>query len=178
MTDEFEGNTDEETDDFSSGKIADSPSVVEDVFSEALREKFEIFSYRNAVAILANSFPKHFASIVHGLESFQISQEMIRTPGGSKGPIAKYVDTLFTEDEGWQEARITADLHVKLLHAKRKDEIIAHYIREEFLDGHRIGFLNGRVALSLEQIARFLNRFTIIKSCVNFLYLIVLEENL
>ena len=39
---------------------------------------------------------------------------------------------------------------MKLLHAKRKDEIIAHYIREGFLDGHRIDFLNGRVALDLE----------------------------
>jgi hypothetical protein len=150
MTDESEDDADEATEDVSSGKIADSPSVVDDVFSEALREKFEIFSYRNAAAILANSFPEHFASIVHGLESFQITQEMIRTPGGSKGPIAKYVDTLFTEEEGWQEARITADLHVKLLHAKRKDEVLEQYIREGFLDGHRIDFLNGRVALDLE----------------------------
>ncbi|WP_157994827.1 BglII/BstYI family type II restriction endonuclease [Paracoccus tegillarcae] len=67
--------------------------------------------------------------------------------GGSKGPIAKYVDTLF--DDNWQETRISADLHVQLHHAKR-DELLDEYVREGYLDGHRIDFLNGKVALDLE----------------------------
>lgn len=75
---------------------------------------------------------------------------MIRTPGGSKGPIAKYVDTLFTESNGWRETRISADLHVKLLDAKKTDFVVDQYVRDGFLDGHRIDFLNGRVALDLE----------------------------
>ena len=73
---------------------------------------------------------------------------MIREPGGSKGQIAKYVDTLFSD--GWAETRISADLHVKLLHAKKKNEIIDQYTREGFLDGHRIDFVRGRVAVDLE----------------------------
>jgi len=136
--------------DVSVGTIADSDKIVDNLFSNELRARFEIFSYRNAVAILANSFPEQFSNIISALEQFQISQEMIRMPGGSKGPIAKYVDTLFTEDTGWTEARITADLHVKLLHAKRSNEILSEYVRNGFLDGHRIDFLNGKVALDLE----------------------------
>lgn len=136
--------------DVSDGTIADSDQVVGHFFSDELRTRFEIFSYRNAAAILANSFPEQFSNIISGLEQFKISPEMIRMPGGSKGPIAKYVDTLFTEDAGWTEARITADLHVKLLHAKRSDEILSEYVRKGFLDGHRIDFLNGKVALDLE----------------------------
>lgn len=139
-----------EADDVSSGKIADSPSVIEATFPASLQGKFEIFSYRNAAAILAHSFPAQFSSIINGLEAFTITKSMIRMPGGSKGLIAKYVDTLFTEEQGWTEARITADLHVKLLHAKRKDAVLSEYKREGFLDGHRIDFLNGRVALDLE----------------------------
>ncbi|MCB2082533.1 MAG: hypothetical protein KDD90_00540 [Sphingomonadaceae bacterium] len=139
-----------ESHDVSTGRGADPVRLLEGVFPAKLAGKFELFSYRNAAAILANSFPDQFASLIDGLSAFQISREMIRIPGGSKGPIAKYVDTLFREENGWQEARIAADLHVKLLHAKRKDAIIEEYVREGFLDGHRIDFLNGRVALDLE----------------------------
>jgi len=36
------------------------------------------------------------------------------------------------------------------MHAKAKDEVLSEYTRQGFLDGHRIDFLNGRVALDLE----------------------------
>jgi hypothetical protein len=150
MIDDYEENESTALDDVSSGKIADRHALVEQAFSPQLRDKFEIFSYRNAAAILASSFPEQFTGIISALEALEIPRDMIRTPGGSKGPIAKYVDTLFLEEEGWKEARISADLHVKLLHAKQKDKIISDYVREGFLDGHRIDFLNGRVAVDLE----------------------------
>lgn len=88
-------------DDVSSGRGADPDAIVAGVFPEPLRRKFEIYSYRNAATILASSFPEQFAGIVDGLERLSISRDMIRIPGGSKGPIAKYVDTLFTEEMGW-----------------------------------------------------------------------------
>ncbi len=140
----------ERHDDISSGRGADLRAVVEPHFPENLLSKFEIFSYRNAASILATSFPAQFQQILNALDRFSISRTMIRTPGGSKGPIAKYVDTLFTESNGWRETRISADLHVKLLDAKKTDHVVDHYVRDGFLDGHRIDFLNGRVALDLE----------------------------
>lgn len=147
-----DGQEDEELtqDDVSLGKGADPSELIGKVFPKQLRDKFEIFSYRNAAAILAQGFPDHLADILSALHDFEISEDMIRSPGGSKGPIAKYVDTLFKEGDGWQETRITADLHVKLMHAQRKDEVLDEYSREGFLDGHRIDFLKGRVALDLE----------------------------
>jgi len=90
-------------DDVSSGRVADSPEAVERVFSQSIRSKFEIYSYRNAASILASSFPEQFSEITERLENFSISKSMIRMPGGSKGPIAKYVDTLFTEEMEWRE---------------------------------------------------------------------------
>ena len=133
----------------SGGKIADNPAVVEQVFSKRIRRKFELFSYRNAATILATSFPAQFEQIVGALEEFAISPNMIRLPGGNKGPIAKYVDTLFAPPN-WVETRITADLDVRLLHAKRKDGILHQYTLTGFLDGHRIDFVSGRIALDLE----------------------------
>lgn len=151
MSESFDSDDDDvESDDISSGKIADSSTLIATTFSEDLRLKFEIYSYRNAAAILASSFQNQFSDLIDGLKKFQISREMIREPGGSKGPIAKYVDTLFREENGWREARISADLHVKLLHPKKKNAVLDEYVREGFLDGHRIDFLNGRVALDLE----------------------------
>lgn len=143
-------NTNEEEIGISAGKAADDSRLIEQIFPASIRSKFEMFSYRNAAPILQTSFPSQFRDIKAGLEIFEITQEMIRTPGGSKGPIAKYVDTLFTEDRGWQECRITADLYIRLLHAKRRNSVLSESVREGFLDGHRIDFLNNRVALDLE----------------------------
>ena len=128
--------------------IADDKSLIDRVFPSDVREKFEIYSYRGAATILAQNFPEQFAQVVDVLKEFEINTDMIRMPGGSKGLIAKYVDGLFAETD-WQETRITADLHVKL-HPPSGSEILREYIREGFLDGHRIDFVNGRVALDLE----------------------------
>ena len=145
-------NEDLETreDDISSGKNADPTATVNTVFSSSLRSKFEIFSYRNAAHVLANGFPTQFSSFLEGLQEFAISRNMIRLPGGNKGPIAKYADTLFTDAAGWAETRLTADLNVKLFHAKQKNKVVSQYVREGYLDGHRIDFLNRRVALDFE----------------------------
>lgn len=128
--------------------IADGDQLIEKNFSSSLRNKFEIYSYRNAATILSGSFPEQFAEILSILENFQITESMIRTPGGSKGPIANYVDTLFSNE--WRETRISADLNVRLLDVKRSDNVVSDYVRNGYLDGHRIDFVNGKVALDLE----------------------------
>lgn len=140
--------TDTSDTDVSSGQVADRDNVVSNVFPKELREKFEIFSYRNAATILAGSFPDEFHEILKALKDFEITESMIRTPGGSKSTIATYFDTLFKDD--WVETRISADLSVSLYHAKRKTEILRSYERPGFLDGHRIDFVKGKIALDLE----------------------------
>lgn len=149
MSDDLDIDHDSEDDGLiSEGKIADDTTAINDVFDESIRHKFEIYSYRNAARILQSSFPAQFENVCSAFRDFVITDEMIRKPGGSKGPIAKYVDTLFTE--GWVETRISADLAVKLYDAKKRDTIINEYTRPGYLDGHRIDFVNGRVALDLE----------------------------
>lgn len=146
----FDHEDDEDDGLISFGKIADHKSIIENNFSEDLKTKFEIYSYRNAANILAKSFPDQFADITTAMTKMAVTKTMIRMPGGSKGPVAKHVDTLFSDK--WIETRISADLHVKLLHAKRTkiQPVLKEYTREGFLDGHRIDFVNGRVALDLE----------------------------
>ncbi|SMX38385.1 BglII/BstYI family type II restriction endonuclease [Maliponia aquimaris] len=109
--------------------------------------RFEVFSYRNAASILKLSHHRQFDEICSALRRFAITTDQIRTPGGSKGPIARYVDTLFPDT--WAETRISADLNVRLV-AATGGEVITEYTRHGYLDGHRIDFVNGRVALDLE----------------------------
>lgn len=134
--------------DISGGLVADDPVALERTVPLDVLEKYEVFSYRNAAGILKASFPEQFEQIVEALRAFEITKTMIRSPGGSKSQIASYVDTLF--DNNWNETRISADLHVKLIHAKKKELILSEYTREGFLDGHRIDFVKGKVALDFE----------------------------
>ncbi len=69
-------------------------------------------------------------------------------PGKNKGPVAQYMDTLFPKPD-WQETRISADLHVRL-QAVRGSKLFLEYVREGYLDGHRIDFVQGKVALDFE----------------------------
>ncbi|MYE01407.1 MAG: hypothetical protein F4Y03_09005 [Alphaproteobacteria bacterium] len=128
--------------------VADDRSLVERFFPPSVQRKFEIFSYRSAAAILSQNFPEQFSQIVRALEAFEITTTMIRMPGGNKGPVAEYVDGLFPAP-GWRETRIAADLHVRLLPPKG-DKALREYIREGYLDGHRIDFVSGKVAIDLE----------------------------
>ena len=68
---------------------ADDWSLVKGLVPPDVRNKFEIFSYRNAATILSQNFPEQFSQILRALEAFEITTAMIRMPGGSKGPIAK-----------------------------------------------------------------------------------------
>ena len=118
------------------GTVADNAATVAELFPRSVTGKFEIHSYRGAAAVLSLSFPEQFHQIVRALEGFEITSRMIRMPGGSKGLIAKYVDTLFPEPD-WKETRITADLHVRL-EAANGNDILHEYVRTGYLDGHRI----------------------------------------
>ncbi|WP_416879010.1 BglII/BstYI family type II restriction endonuclease [Litorimonas sp.] len=137
-----------EKNDVSFGRGADPDKYTSHYFDDELLQKFEIHSYRNAAGILATSFPAQFDSLLEALRKFEISETMIRVPGGSKGPIAKYVDTLFSDN--WRELRISADLHVKLLDAKKRSKTVHEYTKVGYLDGHRIDFVSDKVALDLE----------------------------
>lgn len=137
----------ERLDDISSGRAADDPAAFRHLWPAEVVAKYELYSYRGAATILAHNFPRQFQHLCDALRALQITTTMVRLPGGNRGPIALYVDTLF--DDSWRETRISADLHVKLHHAKR-NVLLDQYTRQGYLDGHRIDFVSGRVALDLE----------------------------
>jgi len=144
-------NDDKDADDTfqAPGDIADPADRIDGLIPGDLRNRFEFYSYRNAATILAHSYPAHFSELTSALRDFSITTEMIRRPGGSKGPIATLFEEAFSD--GWREVRISADLMVRLHPAKgRDDTVLAEYVREGYFDGHRIDLLNGKVAIDIE----------------------------
>ncbi|MEM7662359.1 MAG: BglII/BstYI family type II restriction endonuclease [Pseudomonadota bacterium] len=120
---------------------------VSQLFPSDLSQKFEFYSYRNAGTVLAHKYAVVFKDLVNLLCSLNLSTQMIRMPGGNKGPIVKHIEGVISEQ--WKsEARISADLKVTIDTKKPKESF--DYINEGYLDGHQIDFLFDRVALDIE----------------------------
>src|SRR5690606_23700393 len=64
------------------GPNADAPDDVERYISAEVRELYDVYSYRHAAAILANSFPDELAEIERALLAFRITTRDIGMPGG------------------------------------------------------------------------------------------------
>ena len=133
---------------------------IERYISDEVRELYDVYSYRHAAAILAMSFPDELAEIERALLDFRITKRDIGMPGGNESDIPKkYSHTL--RPFGWREARIQGDLHVRMQEydeeflsngKTRKNKISESVPRiiENFIDGHKIDYVKGRVALDLE----------------------------
>jgi Restriction endonuclease BglII len=67
-----------------------------------LAEKFEIFDWRNAAALLAAVHGQEFDDVVSILSDFVLPKSWIEHGGGNKSEIAKYVDRMLGE-RGWVE---------------------------------------------------------------------------
>jgi len=167
MDPEFENNDDKElepeaADDIAlqPGANADSAANVEKYISAEVLALYEVFSYRHAAAILANSFPEELKQIERALLEFRITQRDIGMPGGNESDIPKKFSRTL-RPAGWVEARIQGDLSIrmqeydekrlangKIQKIKRSDVKIRSI--ENFIDGHKIDYVKDRVAFDLE----------------------------
>jgi hypothetical protein len=66
---------------------ADPQEIVDREVPQSIRDRYEVFSYRNAAVILAETKQTEFAEIVSALDAFKITTEMIRTAGGNESDI-------------------------------------------------------------------------------------------
>lgn len=70
------------------GPNADDISDIERYISSDVRSLYDVYSYRHAAAILANSFPEELAQIEQALLDFRITQRDIGTPGGNESDLS------------------------------------------------------------------------------------------
>lgn len=156
----------EEFDDDDLNEVAEHPSVAADS-EESLRsilppiifQKFRVASYRKAAAVLNYGLASEFSEMIGALAQFEITTEMIRKPGGNESEIPRVVAGLLRH-KGWHETIISGDLEItkkwrvpvgingkgKLISEERQES----YVRERYLDGHKIDFVKNRAAFDFE----------------------------
>lgn len=149
-----------------SSEVAEHPSVssdpqelIEAALPPTVLKKFRVASYRKAASILKFGMPQEFSEVVEALEKFQITTEMIRKPGGNESEIPKTISKLLRH-RGWHETTISGDLHIKrtwreIVGQDSKGKAITaektqRYVREKFLDGHKIDYVKNRLAFDFE----------------------------
>lgn len=142
------------------GPNADPAADVQRYIAADVLQTYDVFSYRHAAAILANSFPEQLRDIEDALRAFRITIRDIGAPGGNESDMPrKFSRTL--RPAGWVETRIQGDLLVRM------QEFEEHFAPdgrgkkvkraegppttiENFIDGHKIDYVKGRVAFDLE----------------------------
>ncbi|EPR41631.1 Restriction endonuclease BglII [Desulfovibrio sp. X2] len=157
--DELEGNM---QDDIACGPgpNADQPDDYEQYISSKVRNLYDVYSYRHAASILANSFPDEYTEIEQALLSFELTTTEIGTPGGNESVIPRKFSSVL-RPAGWVETRIQGDLLIRLKEYEEqiiegnrskkslRPETPPHVIKN-FIDGHKIDYVKGRVAFDLE----------------------------
>lgn len=179
-TDDLNNGTDgeeslegEETDlaeELAKGEVATAPAdtgdpaaIVEAKIPADIRNRYEIYSYRNAAAILSETRKAEFDDLLNALRAFKITAKMIRTAGGNESDIPKLLSNVLRPLQ-WHETVVQGDLVVKktwrapvgvVQKGKKVGEPILGtktetVTREKYLDGHKIDYVKGRVAFDLE----------------------------
>lgn len=144
--------------------IGDPAEIVRAKIPRDIRDRYQVFSYRNAATILSETRKAEFDDLLQTLRQFELTTTMIRTAGGNESAIPKLFSSSL-RPLGWHETVVQGDLVVKLTWKEpsgvvvksgknkgkqkfgKKDRSIT---REKFLDGHKIDYVKGRVAFDLE----------------------------
>lgn len=135
------------------GANADNAADVARYISAEVRARYEVYSYRHAAAILATSFPAELAEIEQALLNFSMTKHDIGMPGKNESDIPKKYSHLL-RPHGWVETRIQGDLLVRM--QEFDEELLANgktrkrklpegdpHLIENFIDGHKIDYVNG-----------------------------------
>lgn len=128
---------------------------IEDYVDADLLEKYEFHNYNHALEIITQAFPNEWQDIVRCLRQLDISTDDLREAGGNETKIPKKFDDVLYP-AGWREIKITGDLHVKFYPRRAEqrgrfsDEPFEEKTLENYIDGHNIDFIKGRVAFDLE----------------------------
>jgi len=142
----------------SPGEAADPQRLVQAKIPKSVLDRYEVYSYRSAATILAESHPEEFADLCGALDAFSITQTMMRTAGGNESEIPKLLSA-YLRPLGWNETIIQGDLLVTLTskvqvegkNGKLKfEKAVRELRREKYLDGHKVDYVKRRVAFDLE----------------------------
>ena len=131
------------------------PLRLEDYIDQDLLDRFEFYNYNHALEIITQAFPDEWENIVACLRKLDITTDDLRQAGGNETNIPKKFDDVLYP-LGWREIRISGDLHIKFYprQADQRGRFSSTPYEEKtienYIDGHNIDFLKGRIAFDLE----------------------------
>lgn len=142
------------------GANADNAGDVARFISADVRARYEVHSYRHAAAILATSYPDELVAIEEALMAFSLTTREIGMPGGNESEMPKKLARTL-RPKGWVESRIQGDLLVRMQQFGEEVPMVGRprkvklpdaepQVISNFIDGHKIDFVKGRVALDME----------------------------
>ena len=114
---------------------------------KSIQEMYELYNFNNAVEILSEAYMQEYLEIISALENIDITIADITTKGGNESNIPKKFSE-FMRPLGWEEVKITGDLLVRL--HRRNPSSVEDILIENYIDGHNIDFVKGRVAVDME----------------------------
>ncbi len=128
---------------------------ISELFGVELSGKFEFINYNHAYEILSTSFEKEFSEVLRALREFTIYKSDLLAAGGNESPIPPKFSKVLSP-LGWSEIKITGDLLIHFF-PRRGDksgvfssEATSHKTIVNYIDGHNIDYIKGRVALDVE----------------------------
>jgi hypothetical protein len=71
-------------------------------FSKKLHDRYEIYEWKHATAIMEGDFPNEWKDLLDMLNNFELKKTWCRKGGGNKSEISKWVDG-FLGTRGWVE---------------------------------------------------------------------------
>ena len=112
-------------------------------------ELYEVHNFRHALEVLSTGCPAEFRELIEALLQFRMKKADILTPGGNESTIPKMI-AVPLRPLGWYETRIQGDLVVTITQKTEGGERDDTRTIENFLDGHKVDFVKGRVAFDME----------------------------
>jgi hypothetical protein len=125
------------------------------ILPEEILKKYEIYNYNHAAEILSLAFKTEFDELMEALRKFNISIDDIKKAGGSESPLPPKFGAIL-EPLGWSEIKISGDLVIKFYPRKGKargkfsNSAQKSTTIENYIDGHNIDYVKGRVACDVE----------------------------
>jgi hypothetical protein len=108
----------------------------EDLFPQSIRDKYEIYDYKNAISILYTAYHETFFEICSVLDQIRITKSMIMARGGNESEIPKAFSNIL-RPLGWDEVKLKAETKVNDVETVRTET-------------HKIDYLKDQIAFDLE----------------------------
>ena len=143
------------------GQGSDDPNEVERYVRPGIFDLYDVYSYRHAASLLANSFPEELDELQNALEGFRLTTRIIGMPGGNESEVPKAISRVLRA-QNWLESRIQGDLLIRIQdYMETWDQASGKMTKQtlppqeprlipNFIDGHKIDYVKGKVAFDLE----------------------------